>query len=273
VIDLQEDSVIKLKSESELILMRRFCYKCGALEGETGPLIQGLCQRCFSDLQLLHAPSELDVVVCKRCGAYKLGKQWRGQISGESFEGVIREAVLNTIKLSRCTDSGTKLLRPAETEDVYVEVMSSTKKNFVKVRASGKSHPLQIRPKVDEATMKLNLIYSTCEVCSLKSAKHHDAILQLRGALSQELLSRAQRAVENLATSAAKQESKDFIADVKEQHGGLDFYVSSVALAKRMAALLKEKFNANIVESAKLIGQTQDGRKKYRVSILARLKK
>ncbi len=40
-----------------------------------------------------------------------------------------------------------------------------------------------------------------------------------------------------------------------------------------MAALLKDKFKADIVESAKLIGQTQDGRKKYRVSILARLKK
>lgn len=253
--------------------MRRFCYRCGALEDEAGPLINGLCQRCFSDAQLLHAPRELDVVICRGCGAYKLGKQWRGQKSGESTQDAVRETTFNSIRLSSHTEAGEKLLSPAEADGVYVEVVPNIKSNLVKVRASGKIHPLQNHPKAEEAVMKLNLKYSTCEVCSLKSAKHHDAIIQLRDAASRELLSRAQRAIENLAARTSKQEPRDFIADVKEQHGGLDFYVSSVALAKRMAALLKDKFGANIIESAKLIGQTQDGRKKYRVSILARLKK
>ncbi|MFH1821207.1 MAG: 60S ribosomal export protein NMD3 [Methanobacteriota archaeon] len=253
--------------------MRRFCYKCGALEADAGPLVQGLCQLCFSDAQLLHAPSEIEVIVCKKCGSYKVGKQWRMDTSGDLIEVAVQEAVLDAFRVISKTDSGTQLLRPVEAEGVHIEVTPSIKKNLVNVRASGKVHHLQTRPKLEEIAVKLNLKYSTCDVCSLKSAKHHDAILQLRDASSLELLSKARMAVERLASSSSRHEPKDFIADVKEQHGGLDFYVSSISLAKKMAALLKEKFGASTVESAKLIGQTRDGRKKYRVSILARLKK
>ncbi len=256
-----------------MVLMRRFCYKCGALEDDAGPMINGLCQRCFSEAPLLQAPGEVEVVVCKGCGAYKLGRQWRSPVSGASAEDAVREASLNAIRVHQYAESGSRTLRPAEAKETYIEVTPLIKQNMVKVRASGRVHPLQVRPKVEEATLKLDLKYSTCDVCSLKSAKHHDAILQLRGASSRELLVRAQRAVESVAARAGKQEPRDFIADVEEKHGGLDFYVSSVSLAKKMAALLKDKFRAEIVESAKLIGQTQDGRKKYRVSILARLEK
>ena len=256
-----------------MVSMRRFCYKCGRLEDDAGPLIKGLCQRCFSEALLLEAPSEIEVVVCKGCGAYRLGRQWRSPVSGATAEDAVRETVLDTVRVYRYGESGAVTLRPAEADGVYIDMTPSVNKNLVKIRGSGKTHPLQERPKVEELTLKLNLKYITCDVCSLKSAKHHDAILQLRGASSRELLSRAQRAVENVAARAGRQEPRDFIADVEEKHGGLDFYVSSVSLAKKMAALLKDKFKADIVESAKLIGQTQDGRKKYRVSILARLER
>jgi len=104
----------------------------------------------------------------------------------------------------------------------------------------------------------------------LKRAKHHEAILQLRGELSREMLSNLRKVLEAIAEQATKKEPKDFIADVKLLHGGLDIYVSSMSLAKKMAAMLKAKFGASISESTKLIGQTHDGRKKYRVSILAK---
>jgi len=252
--------------------MKRFCYKCGALEAETGPLVQGLCQRCFSDNQLMQAPIEIDVVVCKKCGAYKLGNQWRtGTL--DDLDTAVRETVLNAVRIIRHTESEKSLLRPVMAEGVRVEVAPSVKKNMVNVVATGKVHPLQVHPKTEEAVLKLNMRYSTCEVCSLKSAKHHDAILQLRDAPSRESLFKVQKAIEGLAVREGRQEPRDFIADIKEEHGGLDFYVSSVDLAKKMAAFLKRKFGASIVESAKLIGQTKDGRKKYRVSILARLEK
>lgn len=258
--------------KQNLVFMKRFCYRCGALESDASPLIQGLCQRCFAEeVSLLRAPREVEVVVCKRCGAYALGKQWHTPTSADPLEDAARETTLGKLRVARLTKSGAQLLRPREAHEVEINVEPDLKEGSIWVRARGKVHELQAQPKVEEATVKLNLTHKTCEVCSLKRARHHEAILQVRGGLTDERLSKLREALEGLASEAGKRERRDFIADIKELRGGLDFYVSSVGLARQMASLLKGEFGAELKESAKLVGQTRDGRKKYRFSILARL--
>jgi nonsense-mediated mRNA decay protein 3 len=252
--------------------MRRFCYRCGTLESDAGPLIQGLCQRCFSETPLLLAPGEIEVKVCKRCGAYRLGGHWHRQASRGLVDSAVRATVLGSIRLLRYGKSGIRTMRPAEAKDVVVDVKPAVKESLVTVTAVGKVHPLQAKPKEEEKTMKLSLTYATCEICGLKRAGHHEAILQLRGVPSERTLSEMSEALERLAQNAGRAGPKDFIADIKELRGGLDIYVSSVSLAKKMSALLKSKFGASTSESAKLVGQTRDGRKKYRVSILVRFR-
>lgn len=51
--------------------MEKFCYKCGALEEEKGPFIEGLCQDCFlAENPLLKIPEDLELKICQYCGAY-----------------------------------------------------------------------------------------------------------------------------------------------------------------------------------------------------------
>lgn len=250
--------------------MRQFCYRCGALKADAGPLIHGLCQRCFLEQsRLLQTPSEVEVVVCKRCGAYMLGRRWRVPLSGRSVENAVRETALDSTRVIRMTESGTQLLRPQEAQEVEITIEPNLKAGLVKVRALGKAHELQAKPKLEEATLKLNITYKTCDICGLKRARYHEAILQVRGELSRDELQKVKGAIEGLASASG--ERGDFIAEVQQQRGGLDIYVSSVGLARRLASLLKEKFGASISESAKLIGQTRDGRQKFKVTIIARL--
>lgn len=254
------------KSRIKLVLMRRFCYKCGALEDDAGPLVLGLCQRCFSELPLLEVPSEIEIVLCRDCGAFRRGRRWRPQSLGDP----IKEAVLSSGRVIIYSDSGKRFIKVAEAAGIQLEVEPRFKEGIVVVRASGRLHPLQKNLKLEEHTLKLNLKYTTCEACNLKRAKHHEAILQLRDFPSSERRLQVQTEVEKLAAQLGKDDSMNFIAEFKEQHGGLDYYLSSVGLGRKIAALLKERFGATVVESAKLIGRTRDGRKKYRVSILAR---
>ncbi|MEM3513798.1 MAG: 60S ribosomal export protein NMD3 [Candidatus Hadarchaeum sp.] len=250
--------------------MRRFCYKCGAFEDDAGPLLQGLCQRCFSDLPLMEVPAEIEVVLCRDCGAIKIGGRWQSQFSGEPVKEAARQALLHSVRVLSYTDSEKRLLRAAEAPGLRFEVEPRLEESLVVVRASGKLHPLQKIPKIEEHALKLDLKYTTCDVCRLKRAKHHEAILQLRDFSSTEKRLQIQREVEKIVAQLGKSEPRNFIANFKEQHGGLDYYLSSVNLGRKIAALLKERFGATVIESAKLIGRTRDGRKKYRVSILAR---
>ncbi len=253
--------------------MKRFCYKCGALEDDAGPLIEGLCQRCFSEAPLLQVPNKVEVIICKRCEAYGIGKKWHASASTDKVASAVRETIFDSLRILRLTESGTKPLRLSEVGDVRVSVDPDLENSSASVRAVGRVHPLQIRPKLDEISVSFTIKYSTCEACGLKRARHHDAILQVRGKLSKDESSRVRKALESIATEASAREPKDFIADVKVQRWGLDMYLSSLSLARKMASLLRDEFGADISESAKLIGQTQDCRKKYRVSILARIGK
>lgn len=250
--------------------MKRFCYRCGALEADAGPLIQGLCQRCFAEQsRLLQTPKEIKVVICKRCGAYMLGKRWHTPTT--SAENAIKEAILDHLRVAHLTESGTRLLRPREAHEIEIEIEPRIKEGIAGVRARGKVHELQTTPKLEEATIKFNLVRKTCELCNLKLARFHEAILQVRGELSRDQLSRIRRTLEDLASEAGARERGDFIAEVQERREGLDLYVSSVGLARQMASLLRDEFGARVSESAKLVGQTKDGRQRFKVTIIARL--
>ncbi|MGQ9788401.1 MAG: NMD3-related protein [Candidatus Hadarchaeaceae archaeon] len=261
---------LMLKERVELVPMRRFCYKCGALENDSEPLLSGLCQRCFSGLPLLELPPEIEVVLCRDCGAYRLGGRWQYQSSREPVKDAARQLVFESIRVASYTDSGRLLLRIAESPNLRIEVEPRLEEGFVVVKALGRLHPFQKDPKFEELTSKLNLRYTTCELCRLKRAKHHEAILQLRDFPSSEKRLQVQRELEKLVAQLEKSNPMNFIVVFKEQHGGVDYYLSTAGLGRKIAAHLKEKFGATVCESAKLIGRTKDGRKKYRVSILAR---
>jgi len=251
--------------------MKKFCYRCGSLDGEEGPLINGLCQRCFSESPLLQAPNEVKVVVCRGCGAYRVGNSWQTCDSPDPVVAAVTQAVLEKVRVIRLTESGTQLLRPSEAGEVKISVEPNFKDNSARVTGIGKVHPLQVQPRSDEVIVKFKLSRIACKTCSLKSAKHFEAILQVRGEISEEVIARIMNKLENLAAETGAREPGDFIAEVEDQKGGVDLHLSTLSLARKMAALLKSKFGASLSESAKLIGQTRDGRKKYRVSILAKI--
>ncbi len=256
--------------------MRRFCYKCGASEAERGPLIQGLCQACFMEENpLIKAPAEVQVSICSRCSAYLVGNRWRESSDAElALMDAARETVLSELRFSRLTPSGTRLLRPREARELElrVEPKLSAGEVTVDVHARGKVHELQVSPHVEHVKVAVRPRWITCDVCSLISAGHHEAIVQVRGkGMSAEARGRIKLTLERCAAEARKRDRTAFIAKIEERVGGLDLYVNPIGLARRMASLLKTKFGAEISESAKLIGMTQNGRRKFKTSVLVRL--
>lgn len=252
--------------------MRRFCYRCGALEAERGPLIRGLCQRCFAEEnRLLLAPAELEVTICGRCGAHLVGKRWHEAGEGNAIANAVQAAVLSSLKVARMTDAGMKFIRPHEAPELELRVEPELTEGMIKINARGKVHKLQVEPQPEEARIKFALKRTTCDVCNLKSARHYEAILQVRGELTREERSEIRKKLQQLAAEAGKRERAAFIAKVEEQREGLDLYVNPASLARQMASMLKSGFRAEIKESAKLVGQTKDGRRKFRFSILAKL--
>jgi len=256
--------------------MRRFCYKCGASEAEKGPLIQGLCQTCFMEENpLIRAPSEIQVSICGKCKAYLVDNRWHEPSNFESaLEDAVRAAVLSELRFAQLTPAGMKSLRQHGVRELElrVEPKLTAGEVVVDVDVRGKVHELQVRPHVEHVKIVVKPMWRTCDVCGLISAGHHDAILQVRSkGMSAEERGKIKLMLERCAAEVHKQDRAAFIAKVEEKKGGLDLYVNPTGLAKKMATLLKAKFGADISETAKLIGMERGGKRKFKVSVLARL--
>ena len=258
--------------------MRRFCYRCGASETKKGPLIQGLCQTCFTrENPLIRTPAEIQVSICNKCKAYLVNNRWHEPNNMESaLEEAARAAVLSELRFAQLTPAGMRYLRQHEVRglELRVEPKPIAGEVVVDVNARGKVHELQVSPQVEHVIITVKPRWTTCDVCGLISAGHHEAILQVRG---KEMSAGARREIklmlERCAVEVRKQDRAAFIAKIEEKRGGLDLYVNPTGLARRMASLLKDKFDAEISETAKLIGMDRDrgGKRKFKISVLARL--
>jgi NMD protein affecting ribosome stability and mRNA decay len=194
---------------------------------------------------------------------------------GTAAQEAAKAAVLTALRVAKFTDAGIEFARPDEAKgvDLKFEVKPSAREVLVKVHASGKIDEAQSKPMVDDAQVIVVVKPTTCAVCNLMRAGYYEAILQVRGEkkIPADKLAKIERALMSNADKMMKDDRKIFISKVDKKPEGLDFYLSSLSLARNMAEVLKNNFKAKVVETAKLIGQDRGGKRKFRVSVLARL--
>jgi NMD protein affecting ribosome stability and mRNA decay len=205
-----------------------------------------------------------------------IGNRWQEPIDqGTAAQEAAKAAVLTALRVAKFTDAGIEFVRPdgAAGVDLKFEVKPSAREVLVKVHASGKVHETQGKPIVDSAQVIVGVKPTTCAVCSLMRAGYYEAILQVRGEkkIPADKLAKIERALVSNADKMMKDDRKIFISKVEKKPEGLDFYLSSLSLARNMAEILRSNFQAKVTETAKLIGQDRGGKRKFRVSVLARL--
>ncbi len=251
--------------------MRRFCYRCGALEADAGPLINGLCQKCFAEgVELLKAPSKVRVVLCKNCEAYAFKGIWGFYEEGSSLDDLVKDLTLQSLQVVQISAGGKSYVPALLAPGMEIEVRPKLDSGSVEVLARGKIHELQKWPMKETVSIKLVIDYRKCDVCALKRGSYYEAIFQLRGEVGSGEYKKAREELEGLAEEESRVDPKSFITYFKMVRGGVDYYISSLALGRKMSALLKKR-GVRARESSKLVGQTRDGKRKYRVTILTRL--
>jgi NMD protein affecting ribosome stability and mRNA decay len=205
------------------------------------------------------------LILCRDCGAYFSHGRWISPPPGSSFGDVVRELLLGSVKVVHLSPAGKEFIPIPQAQKVQFNIKPDLEKGVVEVEGKGKVHELQIEPKHERLFIRLDVARRTCKICSLKRGGYYEAVIQIRGDVGGRELPKLRKALESLAN----REAKEFVAEVRLVKGGMDVYVSSLTLGRKMAAFLK-KSGAHISESSKLVGQSRNGRRKYRVTILAR---
>lgn len=236
--------------------MRGFCVECGK---ETDDLVKGMCTECFlKDRQLLSLPDHVDLFLCTNCGRYL----WRGEWLKKGPEDMAAKAAraeLTAVREAEYVDSEASV---SYLDDRNLMVTMRCRIGIGDFEAEG------------IASTIVRVKNSVCKICSRRLGNYYESILQIRTngkALPPHLQDEVLEKVENRVDLQGETDANAFITKMETVPGGVDVYLSLIALGKGISRYLADEYCAETDESAKLIGQTRDGLDMYRVSYLVRL--
>src|SRR6266705_4032167 len=229
-----------------------FCVECGA----EGPTYEGLCAKDFAKKHaVVRAPEVVDVERCASCGSFRFRSGWSKLDRDLATTRLLRERI--------------PAERPFERVTFTFVAREEDANNFsLTVKAVGRFQDLE---SVQGFRTRVRIKPSLCDSCQKQRGRYYEGILQVRGE-DRELMPREVGAVRTFVTARVDRSegAATFVSRIEEVHGGLDFYVSTNALAKGLARDIAGSFGGTVSASPKLFGQKQ-GKEVYRVTALVRL--
>lgn len=199
-----------------------------------------LCAKCASERLRLASIDKLELVVCSRCGRYKVKERWK------------------KLSLESALSSSLKVLVDEKFEVDEVKVQ----KNLVTIHGRFAGEELKVSIPFNYRIVKI-----CCPRCSRESGGYYEAIVQLRAEGRKVEESEVERAVK-IINSMLKGEKNFFREEFRKE--GIDFYFGSKEIAKRISKQIAEEFGGYVLETKKLHTKI-DGKDVYRFTYLVKL--
>jgi nonsense-mediated mRNA decay protein 3 len=230
--------------------------------------LEGLCASCYNkEHPLVQVESPIAIITCKKCGSVKVPGGWKTIATSDvDDDDVINRQIEIGLELNLKRSSGNVSIS-------FEEENRLDRVSQIIVTASGRSHE-SLSPHDERYPVEVRFSYETCTTCSMMSGGYYEAILQIRAdsrPLSESEEEEIVGIVEDLTIAEYGKDNRAFVSGSSRDRFGIDFWVGSEHLTKRIADEIQSRFLAERKENYKLAGQEKGGKDKFRVTVLVRL--
>ncbi len=204
------------------------------------------CANCYLKKNLqVDVPSVIEITRCSKCDAYLVSGKW---VSGLAEEDVLKRAAEGAIKTNMKKLEKAGILK-------FDIVPRQSEFDLTVVITLGDSEVTK------RAIMRIKKV--ACQDCSRIAGGYYEAVLQLRGNVSQRDVDEIVKKIESHKDRFA------FINKIMRMHGGFDIYVGSKKSAEKIVKEYRGKVETN--KSSKLVGMdARKGKQKFRFNYLLR---
>ncbi|MBM4240338.1 MAG: NMD protein affecting ribosome stability and mRNA decay [Euryarchaeota archaeon] len=236
-----------------------FCPRCGR-SGEE--LFEGLCRSCFiKNTILLEVPDDIDVKICTRCGSYLNGTKWIKPESSD--EKTLQKIMKKQIKADKTV----------EDLQTFIEIVS-VRGTIIQCSIQAKGNVLGKMIEQEYST-EFKIEKNVCPECSKFVSGYYEAVIQIRAdnrIPSNEEIKKVDEIIINNIEKLSEKNKMAYISERTEIKEGVDYYVGSYKVAKRLTTAIKDTFGGIIKESPKLMGRDKTtGKDLYRIWISLRM--
>lgn len=243
-----------------------FCYACGRSAESLEELHDNLCQSCFEKkekeklFKKISEKTKNELVICRDCFSYFYSGKWIEPESYKTLEQILETQIKDNLKeISELRNWDIKIdsfkMKSRNKGEAYINL---------KANIGGKLSK-------NELKLKFPFSFSKCERCIRVKSSYYEAIIQLRG--EEDKIKEAEKEIADIIERNKSQ--KSFISKrekIKIKHGyGVDLYIGSSKIAKKIARYFRNRHDAEIKESAKLYSR-KGGKNLYRITLLIRFK-
>jgi NMD protein affecting ribosome stability and mRNA decay len=217
-----------------------FCPKCGK-QGIKGRF----CKEC-AEKELNLDFKDIELKYCVECGKCLLKNRWQ--------EADLKKAIVMTA-----------LAKIRNPERIALKI---TPKYEHKKGKPGFDQPIELYVSADdqEFVLPAKIKNTYCTICSKKDTDYLEGVLQLRNA-DKEL-------VGFVKNDLALHSKEIFVVKEKIKGDSADFILTSSKYIRAMGKRLKQKFNGELSENAKLFSKNkQTGKNIYRINVLFKQRK
>ncbi|MBI5680051.1 MAG: NMD protein affecting ribosome stability and mRNA decay [Methanobacterium sp.] len=236
-----------------------FCPKCGKTDEK---IFDGVCKSCFlKEVVLAEIPSELEITVCAHCQSRLVSGRWH------ELELSDKEIMLNTL------NKHINLSEYVENAEIGAETILARGSNIdCIVHVKG-----DVLGEIVEQEYKINFKIKrmVCPECSKFQSGYFEAVIQLRA--DKRIPDDDEIAVVDgiIADNINKISKKNKMAYISERavlKEGIDYYVGTYKVAKRLSNTIKDSVGGVVKESPRLMGRDKSaGKDLYRIWISVRL--
>lgn len=243
-----------------MLINNYFCPICGL---EVTFLIDKLCFSCYKKkVVLFNVVDVLHIIICEQCHSFNHKNKWEKY---HSIYTAFQTFVFENIKINKSfKDIDIKI-------NIFKQVSQYVYQLLIEAELNSDYGLIKKQKKIE-----IRLKRMSCIICSKKSGGYFEAILQFRsdsGSLSNEQEDYISKFVLKLINKYnLNGDSLSFISQIIKEKEGLDYYIGSTNVAKKIGKNLSKIFCCVYKESYTLIG-VKDGIKTYRTTISIKISK
>lgn len=229
------------------------CILCDTNEAK----IHGMCESCFVDHIQVTTNGTIDVTICPKCNAFKIGNSWsRRKIEAPLSKKINEHLVVNDPNVSAKVLNDSVALRRLEKRIVFRAAL-----NMDGDEVAGKEMDIPAR-----------ILLNSCPTCNKITGSYYEAIIQLR-TLTAEFSPIINKVMEDISPFLEKldQSSNDsFVSRIQPVKEGVDIYLGKKNDGIKLSKYIHDHFFSTTTTTKKLAGR-RESEDFYRHTYLVRL--
>jgi NMD protein affecting ribosome stability and mRNA decay len=228
---------------------KKFCPKCGK---ETSSFAGKICLNCFMDKNEIFTIDKINISKCKHCLKILDSGTWIDFSEEEIAEMVAKKV---------------KVVNEVEEPKIFVELEKFDNINYealVEVKGIISNSVV-----TEQKSIKFQIKETTCDACMKLNSEYREAIIQLRSE-KRENEDDMFTVAKNLLMAESSKDALSGTSKIEKVRNGYDLWVGSKKAAAKVSRELSRMYGTRIVNSKKLIGEDDQGKRKYRHTFCVR---